>query len=110
MSLYTEGRRSAEIQGVQSKYSNIPSTTANLPDDIRDVFFVDYNTVTFHSPDIEFDKDITNLDATTLKFRIAGRTEFDGCAWDIDIIPSSPNIILQAKGLLKRAVVLLIIN
>lgn len=103
MSLYTEGRRSAEIQGVQSKYSNIPSTTADLPDDIRDVFFVDYNTVTFHSPDIEFDKDITNLDPATLKFRIAGRTEFDGCAWDIDIKTSSPTFYPTGKGFVKKS-------
>lgn len=53
-------------------------------------FFIDQSILTFHSPDIEFDEDIQNIDASNLKLRIVGMIPITSSASDIDIQTSTP--------------------
>ena len=72
----------SEVRGSASEDSLVDNTAdvAQWAEIYRDTFLVDYNTVTFHSPDIEFDeglKDI-NLDSENIKFRPVGKVSVKG--------------------------------
>ncbi len=51
----------------------------------QECFFVDQSIVTLHSPDIEFDTDIQNIDPSNLKLRIVGVVPITSSNSDIDI-------------------------
>lgn len=62
-------------------------------------FYIDQSILTFHSPDIEFNDDIKNLDTSSLKLRIVGIVPLTGFTGDIDIQTSTPpNNYTGAEG------------
>lgn len=86
--------RGAEIQNMVydvanpvSKVNDIDTTHYDL---FKSYYFVDENIVTFHSPDIEFDTQLQNIDWSNTKLRIIGMAKLDAISGDIDIQTSSP--------------------
>lgn len=96
------GYRNAEIQclcdpptypEVSSAYTD--SERANWVSENSEYYYIDQSIVTLHSPDIEFDNTIKNLDTTGLKLRIVGMVPVTAFVGDIDIQTSTPaNTIL----------------
>lgn len=89
-------KRNAEIQCIyytSPPYvdkSNTDSDTAEWAANNREYFYVDQSIVTLHSPDIEFDDNIKNLDTTGLKLRIVGYVPLTSFVGEIDIQTSTP--------------------
>lgn len=87
--------RNAEIQCIANTPEN-PYTTDTKSDlnyyaaNNKEFFFIDQNVVTMHSPDIEFDEGIQNLDSSGLKLRIVGVIPITANASDIDIQTTTP--------------------
>ena len=60
----------------------------------KECFFVDQSVVTLHSPDLEFNEQLQNLDSTSLKMRIVGYVPFTGNMSNLDIqLTTSPQDI-----------------
>lgn len=53
-------------------------------------YYIDQSIVTLHSPDIEFDDNVKNLDMSNLKLRITGIVPITSFYGDIDITTSTP--------------------
>lgn len=71
-------------------------------------FYIDQSIVTLHSPDIEFDDSIKNMDTSNLKLRIVGYVPLTACTSDIDIQTSTPannykNTKIVAPGFYKES-------
>ena len=66
------------------------SKISNWVSDNAENFFIDQSILTMHSPDIEFDDDVKNIDTTGLKLRIVGVVPLTSFASDIDIETSTP--------------------
>lgn len=58
----------------------------------KDLFFVDKSIVTFHSPDIEFNNEVKNLNIENLKFRIIGKVNFTANISDVDITTATKSL------------------
>nr|DAG94142.1 MAG TPA: stabilization protein [Crassvirales sp.] len=80
--------------------SNLNSWAANH----AEYFFIDQSILTLHSPDIEFDDSVQNLDASGLKMRIVGVVPMTGNASDIDIQTSTPANDVDKMGFYKEFV------
>lgn len=93
----SNNNRNAEIQCIVNP-PLIPSVSDSMSDSDKsswvslysENFYIDQSIVTLHSPDIEFDSDIRNLDTSGLKLRIVGVVPLTSCATDIDIQTSTP--------------------
>lgn len=100
--------RNAEIQCIANTPRSYPYTTAvgsALNTSIAsnsEYFYVDQSILTLHSPDIEFDDSIKNLDASNLKLRIVGIVPITGNASDIDIQTSTPANDTARPGFYKE--------
>lgn len=70
--------------------TNSESDTASWVSTNGENFYIDQSILTFHSPDIEFDNSLRNIDTTGLKLRIVGMVPITACASDIDIQTSTP--------------------
>lgn len=102
--------RNAEIQCL----ANVPSNpyTSDVSDNVlpgwisknKEYFFIDQSIVTFHSPEIEFDTSISNLDLSDVKFRIVGRAVYTANASDIDIQTTTPQNSPDMPGVYKENV------
>lgn len=101
--------RNAEIQCIAntpagpytaSKGSELNSYTASH----AEYFFVDQNILTLHSPDIEFDEGVQNLDSSGLKLRIVGVVPITANASDIDIQTSTPANDTSKMGFYKETI------
>lgn len=101
--------RNAEIQCIAntptgpytaSKGSELNSYTASH----AEYFFVDQNILTLHSPDIEFDEGVQNLDSSGLKLRIVGVVPITANASEIDIQTSTPANDTSKMGFYKETV------
>lgn len=101
--------RNAEIQAL----ANVPAdpytdvTGSNLNAYVAnhgEYYFVDQNILTLHSPDIEFDDGIQNMDASGLKMRIVGIAPMTANASDIDIQTSTPANDTKKMGFYKEFV------
>lgn len=101
--------RNAEIQCIAntpagpytaSKGSKLNSYTASH----AEYFFVDQNILTLHSPDIEFDEGVQNLDSSGLKLRIVGVVPITANASEIDIQTSTPANDTSKMGFYKEAI------
>lgn len=101
--------RNAEIQCIAntpagpytaSKDSELNSYTASH----AEYFFVDQNILTLHSPDIEFDEGVQNLDSSGLKLRIVGVVPITANASEIDIQTSTPANDTSKMGFYKETV------
>ena len=62
------------------------------------LFRVNQKILTFHSPDIEFDDSVQNIDGETFTIKRVGKIEFDSNLGDISIQTSSPVITSKAQG------------
>lgn len=101
--------RNAEIQCIAntpagpytaSKGSELNSYTASH----AEYFFVDQNILTLHSPDIEFDEGVQNLDSSGLKLRIVGVVPITANASEIDIQTSTPANDTSKMGFYKETI------
>lgn len=101
--------RGAEIQCLANVPSNpyvsqsgsdLNSWSANH----AEYFFIDQSILTLHSPDIEFDEGVQNLDSSGLKMRIVGIVPMTGNASDIDIQTSTPANDTDKMGFYKEFV------
>ena len=101
--------RGAEIQCLANVPSNpyvsqsgsdLNSWSANH----AEYFFIDQSILTLHSPDIEFDEGVQNLDSSGLKMRIVGVVPMTGNASDIDIQTSTPANDIDKMGFYKEFV------
>ena len=101
--------RNAEIQCIAntpagpytaSKGSELNSYTASH----AEYFFVDQNILTLHSPDIEFDEGVQNLDSSSLKLRIVGVVPITANASEIDIQTSTPANDTSKMGFYKETI------
>lgn len=101
--------RNAEIQCIAntpagpytaSKGSGLNSYTASH----AEYFFVDQNILTLHSPDIEFDEGVQNLDSSGLKLRIVGVVPITANASEIDIQTSTPANDTSKMGFYKETI------
>ena len=100
-------QKNAEIQCL----TNVPETplTKKIGADLiswvanhSEYFFIDQSILTLHSPDIEFDEALQNLDASGLKMRIVGVAPFTSNASDIDIQTSTPANEIDRIGFYKE--------
>lgn len=85
---------------VSQSGSNLNSWSANH----AEYFFIDQSILTLHSPDIEFDEGVQNLDSSGLKLRIVGIVPMTGNASDIDIQVSTPANDTNKMGFYKEFV------
>ena len=83
-----------------SKGSELNSYTASH----AEYFFVDQNILTLHSPDIEFDEGVQNLDSSGLKLRIVGVVPITANASEIDIQTSTPANDTSKMGFHKETI------
>ena len=63
---------------------------AEYVSDNSENFYVDKSIITLHSPDIEFDDNVKNIDTSNLKLRIVGMVPLTSFVGDIDIQTSTP--------------------
>lgn len=85
---------------VSQSGSDLNSWSANH----AEYFFIDQSILTLHSPDIEFDEGVQNLDSSSLKLRIVGIVPMTGNASDIDIQVSTPANDTNKMGFYKEFV------
>lgn len=102
-------KRNAEIQCLSGGPDN-SRTKLNGSDleqyvsDNSEFFFIDQSIITFHSPDIEFDEGVQNLDTDKLKLRIVGMIPITGTSTDIDIQTKTPQHKLDRRGFFTETV------
>ena len=88
-----------EIQSLRgvpnSPYLAFRQTVTPWINSNKDCYFIDQSIITIHSPDLEFNEQLQNLDSTELKMRIIGYVPFTGNISNLDIqLSSSPlNIV-----------------
>lgn len=102
-------KRNAEIQCL----ANVPDTPCVTKTDNNSIvawvasnkeyFFIDQSILTFHSPDIEFDDNLGNLDLSNIKLRIVGAVSYTANASDIDIQTSTPQNNTERPGFYKES-------
>lgn len=89
--LFSAASRGAEIQNmIDSTIDNVSSIDSASYDKYKSYYFVDENIVTFHSPDIEFDTNLQNLDWSNTKLQIVGKANLGAISGDININTSTP--------------------
>ena len=72
--------------------------------DLTNVFVVDWNYLTYHSPEFEFNDSFHNIDTATFGCRIVGKHLVSSNQGDIHIITSSTPISSDAPGFYHRVV------
>lgn len=89
--------RNAEIQCIWNPPSGpyvddtaTDSDVASWVSNNAENYYIDQSILTFHSPDIEFDKEVRSIDTSGLKLRIVGMVPLTAFASDIDIQTSTP--------------------
>lgn len=101
--------RNAEIQCIANTPAG-PYTASKGPElnsytaSHAEYFFVDQNILTLHSPDIEFDEGVQNLDSSGLKLRIVGVVPITANASEIDIQTSTPANDTSKMGFYKETI------
>lgn len=104
-SLFSGGDRGAEIQNMLEGKDKV--TDIESEDDVqnyRSHFFVDRNIVTMHSPDIEFDTNLFNVDYEDAHLEILGTVQLKAISSDINITTSSPTIGKNATGFIHSTI------
>lgn len=69
--------------GGENEYN--PEFLSDFKNRYGSYFFVDQSIFTFHSPDVEFDDNVKNLDLSNAKFRIVGKVPITASSGDIDL-------------------------
>lgn len=70
----------------------------------KENFYIDQSILTLHSPDIEFDDFIQNMDLTNFKLRIVGIAKISATTTDVDITTSTPKLNKEALGFYTESV------
>lgn len=87
--------RNCEIQCMVSMSTtsdfSVEGTSAWVSEN-KETFVVDKSIITLHSPDIEFNDTLLNMDSSNLKLRIVGVVPITGNSSDIDIQTSTPQL------------------
>lgn len=109
---YVEFRHNYAIPGtdqlnaeIQSLYKPVPTGTRssnNITSESwryynKEYYYVDQNIVTLHSPELEFDTSVQNLDLSNTKFRIVGMTPIVANQSDISITTSGNTLKKQTN-------------
>lgn len=115
--LFESNNRGAETQSQSFDYSFSPYPYGNSdetgyslentpnPKGHQNLFFVDENIVTFHSPDVEFDPNLQqDYIYETAKLRIIGRAVLKASYGDIDITTSTPAIGISNENFIHTAI------
>ena len=71
--------------------------------DSSNQFRIDWNTLTFHSPELSFDDSLQHIDLTGVKCRQVGLASFKNTLSDIDIQTSSPTISNGGSGFIHQS-------
>lgn len=90
------------------------NTTLTATEDIRRVeiqgyydpgnrFQIDHNFVTFHSPDVEFDSELSALSFSNTKYSCVGSVSFTKTFSDIDIQTETPTISNSGAGFIHKS-------
>lgn len=92
----SNNKRNAEIQCIVSppatpavSNTNTEAETNKWVSENNENFYIDQSIVTLHSPDIEFDDNLRNIDTSGLQLRIVGMVPLTSFAGDIDIQTST---------------------
>ena len=102
-------KRNAEIQCIDRTVSSMIAGTFTEPQVLnwaainRDLFYIDQSILTLHSPEIEFNNEIKNLDLSHLKLRIVGSVPLSAFVSDIDIQTSTNPMEREEGGLFQGA-------
>lgn len=89
-----------------SKYipgDNIRKVEVQGDFDVNNRFQIDKNFVTFHSPDIEFDSQLTLSDYSNTGMRQIGFANFSGTLSDIDIQTETPTVSNLGGGFIHKS-------
>lgn len=103
-------KRNAEIQCLANVPDNpyVSDTSSNYivswVASNKEYFFVDQSILTFHSPDIEFNDSLRDIDLTNVKLRIVGAVSYTSNASDIDIQTSTPQNNTERPGFYKEPI------
>lgn len=87
--------RNAEIQCItyppsDPYFNNVADTTGDYEMYYSNNFYIDQSIVTLHSPDVEFNDEVKNLDMSNAKLRIVGMVPVTAFTSDIDIQTETP--------------------
>lgn len=99
--------RRAEIQCISTPpEANLDATTpAQLKHEFveqnKEYFYIDQSILTFHSPEIQFDDGVKNIDTSNLRMRIVGMVPITSNATDINITTSTPQVNVDKIGFYK---------
>lgn len=116
--LYGHDSLNSEIQGVHGVWNHVSNSSSTLPTKARvswddtngdavaevdtssmtNIFAVNQNVATFHSPDIEFDDTFATSDLSSYRCKLVGKTKQIAVLGDINIETSSPTIKASAGG------------
>lgn len=106
------GDRDYDINTILPGSADIKISTGNhigsnevtvTKEQLVNVFAVDQQYVTMHSPEFEFDNSFSSLDTTNLKLREVGYSEISSNQGDIDIRTSTPVIGNLSTGFYHRS-------
>lgn len=100
--LYSGMDSGSEIQSMvpDEAVDKVSDINQFMYEDCQPYFFVDENIVTFHSPDIEFDTDLSNFPFEGTRLNIIGMAQLGAIYGDIDIETSSTD--LKGEGFVHR--------
>ncbi len=70
---------------------------------VENFFRIDSNCVTFHSPDVEFDTELSNLEFSSVSCRRVGHTTINKTFADIDIQTETPTISNAGAGFMHKS-------
>lgn len=104
-------KKNAEIQCIANIPEALPFTNSSSNSDLinevynnQEYYYVDQSILTMHSPEVEFDTTIQNIDTSNLKMRIVGVIPITSNISDIDIQTSTPTINPKSIGLYKETI------
>ena len=96
------GFKNAEIQCIWGNpdspvINSAEYSTEGWVHDNAENYFIDQSIITLHSPEIEFDTEVRNLDTSNLKLRIIGVVPITSSMTDIDIQTSSASLFFKGS-------------
>lgn len=111
--LFMDGSYLNSFQGYNSEIQNSlnlgknpedPKSAMILRREPNNIFKVSTKFMTLHSPDIQFNEDLSHIDASTLNCKIIQRANITGSAGDISITTSSPTISSTGSGFVHKTI------
>lgn len=96
--------RNSEIQCINVNPSSVSSFNSSGASLYKSSFGIDQSIVTLHSPELEFDESIQNIDMSSYKLRIVGAVPITANSSDINITTSSLPYDIYATGFYKEPI------